>query len=162
MVLWNIELLGDGIYDCLAMQRRYPTREPVTHAVAFVDYGKCEGRPYLKFLNTHGVYWGKDGFGKVYFDGINQPDDNFCFHTLSFEDAAPSSLPTTSAPIANQSKPLPPCTAHLPCRQFKTGSTACYLISSFTPFYHNAFHNIALGEGLSLIPGVNICRPDSL
>ncbi|XP_039797846.1 uncharacterized protein LOC120662848 [Panicum virgatum] len=48
-------------------------RVEASHFVLFVGYGfegGSSGKPYLIFLNSHGVEFGDNGFGRIYFDVI--------------------------------------------------------------------------------------------
>lgn len=42
----------------------------IRHAVVFVGYGQHNGRGYLVYMNSYGTTFGQDGFGKLYFDYV--------------------------------------------------------------------------------------------
>lgn len=44
--------------------------ETTGHAVVFVGFGWRDARAYLVFLNSHGVGFSNEGFGRVYLDNV--------------------------------------------------------------------------------------------
>ncbi|XP_037409775.1 uncharacterized protein LOC119272373 [Triticum dicoccoides] len=113
----EFDKLGDNIYDYWSPTLPCdPNLQPATHLVTFVDYGKAEDRPFLKFVNTHGRTWGADGFGKIFFSSIYQRDDTFCFHVLSFDEPLPSSSPPSHTVISDRFTLPPPPTVQPPFR----------------------------------------------
>ncbi|KAF0903331.1 hypothetical protein E2562_026607 [Oryza meyeriana var. granulata] len=60
-------LTAQDIYEFIPRLQR-PTN--CAHTVVFVVYGKYCGRLYLVFVNSHGTAYGDKGFGRVYFDTV--------------------------------------------------------------------------------------------
>jgi len=58
------------------------TTDPWGHAFYLIGFGQDELGKYFLFLNSWGDHWGKNGTGKIYFNGYDIPNNVFGIWTL--------------------------------------------------------------------------------